>query len=111
MSEELPKQFREVLLDCLVLAWKAVTSKYPELKAKGRPKIVIAEDEFAEEMNKKGVKGYAYPHEHLVAIKGTYFIDLCDKDPLFCFDVLLPCLLYTSPSPRDLSTSRMPSSA
>ena len=28
------------------------------------------------------------------------------------YDVnLLPCLLYTSPSPRDLSTSRMPSSA
>ena len=25
--------------------------------------------------------------------------------------VLLACLLYTSPSPRDLSTSRMPSSA
>ena len=24
---------------------------------------------------------------------------------------MLPCLLYTSPSPRDLSTSRMPSSA
>ena len=23
----------------------------------------------------------------------------------------MPCLLYTSPSPRDLSTSRMPSSA
>ena len=27
------------------------------------------------------------------------------------FDLLLVCLLYTSPSPRDLSTSRMPSSA
>jgi len=26
-------------------------------------------------------------------------------------DDLSPCLLYTSPSPRDLSTSRMPSSA
>jgi len=25
--------------------------------------------------------------------------------------LLAPCLLYTSPSPRDLSTSRMPSSA
>ena len=25
--------------------------------------------------------------------------------------VEIPCLLYTSPSPRDLSTSRMPSSA
>ena len=24
---------------------------------------------------------------------------------------IAPCLLYTSPSPRDLSTSRMPSSA
>ena len=26
-------------------------------------------------------------------------------------DMVLVCLLYTSPSPRDLSTSRMPSSA
>ena len=26
-------------------------------------------------------------------------------------DIVLSCLLYTSPSPRDLSTSRMPSSA
>ena len=26
-------------------------------------------------------------------------------------DEVFPCLLYTSPSPRDLSTSRMPSSA
>ena len=26
-------------------------------------------------------------------------------------DLLVDCLLYTSPSPRDLSTSRMPSSA
>ena len=29
--------------------------------------------------------------------------------PIFGLD--MPCLLYTSPSPRDLSTSRMPSSA
>ena len=28
-----------------------------------------------------------------------------------CFPVSYGCLLYTSPSPRDLSTSRMPSSA
>ena len=32
------------------------------------------------------------------------------KIPVF-YDKLLSCLLYTSPSPRDLSTSRMPSSA
>ena len=33
------------------------------------------------------------------------------RRPLLAFDVLGFCLLYTSPSPRDLSTSRMPSSA
>ena len=27
------------------------------------------------------------------------------------YDLIRSCLLYTSPSPRDLSTSRMPSSA
>ena len=27
------------------------------------------------------------------------------------FTIVIGCLLYTSPSPRDLSTSRMPSSA
>ena len=30
---------------------------------------------------------------------------------VFYFYTMYPCLLYTSPSPRDLSTSRMPSSA
>ena len=31
--------------------------------------------------------------------------------PMFMIAVSVACLLYTSPSPRDLSTSRMPSSA
>ena len=35
------------------------------------------------------------------------FSDLDTADRVLCMD----CLLYTSPSPRDLSTSRMPSSA
>ena len=30
---------------------------------------------------------------------------------MFKAGIIDPCLLYTSPSPRDLSTSRMPSSA
>ena len=42
-----------------------------------------------------------------------------DMAHAYCTDKLMPriisayqdCLLYTSPSPRDLSTSRMPSSA
>ena len=39
--------------------------------------------------------------------KGVYALKVIDvlKSPQ------LACLLYTSPSPRDLSTSRMPSSA
>ena len=46
-----------------------------------------------------------------VAIKGTWAFDdvLQVEFPLTL--VLSTCLLYTSPSPRDLSTSRMPSSA
>ena len=42
-------------------------------------------------------------------------ISVADERPdLILLDWMLPgtsCLLYTSPSPRDLSTSRMPSSA
>ena len=32
-------------------------------------------------------------------------------DSIDCLNYVRACLLYTSPSPRDLSTSRMPSSA
>ena len=34
-----------------------------------------------------------------------------EKETKILQKLLMPCLLYTSPSPRDLSTSRMPSSA
>ena len=33
------------------------------------------------------------------------------KFDLIVLDIMMPCLLYTSPSPRDISGSRMPSSA
>ena len=36
---------------------------------------------------------------------------VADVDVVVFAEALKPCLLYTSPSPRDLSTSRMPSSA
>ena len=46
----------------------------------------------------------------LVASGGTYgFLDLAAKYAGWVVEGI--CLLYTSPSPRDLSTSRMPSSA
>ena len=39
------------------------------------------------------------------------FIDSLGVEGLKKFEWYVDCLLYTSPSPRDLSTSRMPSSA
>ena len=41
-------------------------------------------------------------------IGGYYHLNITHEDPK---ESSLSCLLYTSPSPRDLSTSRMPSSA
>ena len=38
---------------------------------------------------------------------GGQCIELYPEKPIYD----IPCLLYTSPSPRDVSTSRMPSSA
>ena len=41
-------------------------------------------------------------------------VKVVERDPTYktaSFPLSLGCLLYTSPSPRDLSTSRMPSSA
>ena len=57
--------------------------------------------------------------------EGLTVLQACEKAgvevPRFCYHeklsiagncrMCLVCLLYTSPSPRDLSTSRMPSSA
>ena len=36
---------------------------------------------------------------------------LCQVEPGVCCPVTMSCLLYTSPSPRDVEESRMPSSA
>ena len=37
--------------------------------------------------------------------------DIKEKDKEYVIEMDLPCLLYTSPSPRDETSSRMPSSA
>ena len=43
--------------------------------------------------------------------KTQHVFGLIGSATMEMFDALYDCLLYTSPSPRDLSTSRMPSSA
>ena len=48
----------------------------------------------------------------LAALKGRQFDVIVDSSGRTLADTQsVVCLLYTSPSPRDLSTSRMPSSA
>ena len=45
-----------------------------------------------------------------VSEDNSCFASLLTPQGKYLFDFII-CLLYTSPSPRDLSTSRMPSSA
>ena len=49
-------------------------------------------------------------HEDGLTIKGAQKV-LREDGMAYVSGLSQPCLLYTSPSPRDLSTSRMPSSA
>ena len=53
--------------------------------------------------------GYGQPGDHkwIMVDIGVTFAD----DTIPGVDLIYPCLLYTSPSPRDISGSRMPSSA
>ena len=55
----------------------------------------------------------ANPEELVVTYTQTPTTTVGGNDGIIdiCVDGGTPCLLYTSPSPRDLSTSRMPSSA
>ena len=59
-----------------------------------------------------------YDHLYKIMCSQEEIIDTLNESDDFdpqtfdnLFDNICNCLLYTSPSPRDLSTSRMPSSA
>ena len=61
-----------------------------------------------------GYTGGKMVHGHRGGVIGavvTTAIAVGASDPQFFGAMVFGCLLYTSPSPRDLSTSRMPSSA
>ena len=68
------------------------------------------------------IAGINIPQNKLVHVGLTYIYGIGEKfSGEICKSLAIPrdkrvnqltdCLLYTSPSPRDLSTSRMPSSA
>ena len=69
-------------------------------------KVFITTSEMLKELDSLG-KNRSFNIETIDAdYKGSFFSNFNENEPL---DFI--CLLYTSPSPRDLSTSRMPSSA
>ena len=63
-----------------------------------------------DELFKSDIRHILVRHEQSAAHMADGFGRVSRK-PGVCFATSGPCLLYTSPSPRDLSTSRMPSSA
>ena len=71
------------------------------------------QDEVAAALARSGIHVYAWRGE---TTEEYYWCvnRVIDHEPVITLDDgadLVSCLLYTSPSPRDLSTSRMPSSA
>ena len=81
--------------------------------------LKILDDETLLECHRKELIGYESAKDILNAINlnlDNLMNDLKNNDfsldqPPKGISFNIPCLLYTSPSPRDLSTSRMPSSA
>ena len=78
----------------------AVFDVFPDLKF---------ESNHATWENKKGTKLTADLYSGKYFLKSRH-VDIWDGKNLNIHNNII-CLLYTSPSPRDLSTSRMPSSA
>ena len=79
------------------IADEIATGQYKAAKPAGTPMGI--EDKIVAAFDQVGVK-----YTDHMAQDNEIFIDVPQYNPY-------SCLLYTSPSPRDLSTSRMPSSA
>ena len=78
----------------------------------GKPEVVLA-DEPTGNLDSASAKVIMETFIELNRLGHTIVMVTHDPEVAACAEktLLLSCLLYTSPSPRDLSTSRMPSSA
>ena len=72
-----------------------------------KEETIIAKTKLLKELN------LDFSHKFHFAVKANPNLAILNllKTQGFGAEVVSACLLYTSPSPRDLSTSRMPSSA
>ena len=104
--------------------WTGVTKFYVRSKRAALASIPVSADELPEALRFKreahnaapaqmgiyGLTGQPSDIQQCFSCAATTAPPSDDED-FFDIDQSDPCLLYTSPSPRDLSTSRMPSSA
>ena len=77
------------------------------------PTVVDLSAEVAEELTWQTLSDVEFKDVYLEELDAYYWMPTFGPKVLASEgkDLYLTCLLYTSPSPRDLSTSRMPSSA
>ena len=97
--KSLPEKYREFLKQPFGILLSPSQSSFTDLQPilKNSDFIITVGDATSENLFQLGIKA------------NLQIIDLMEKRRKRTFPKL--CLLYTSPSPRDLSTSRMPSSA
>ena len=72
-------------------------------------KISVAKDDLAQGL--QAVQNVIGARTTLPVLSNVVLVAGENRLELRATDLDVSCLLYTSPSPRDLSTSRMPSSA
>ena len=75
----------------------------PMVFAKKISSVTLADDTYTSK-----VYSYTKKKEYDIRVDKHY---ICPEDRVLIIDDFLACLLYTSPSPRDRTRSRMPSSA
>ena len=95
---------------------KILASKKADLNGDGFEDVVVIQKHLKEETltEQLEVDFVLRPMMILLGdINGSLNLEVRNDEAVFCFDCGGPmgCLLYTSPSPRDRTRSRMPSSA
>ena len=110
------KPARQVLLYeaiTTVLSDEEVSDNEPSVLSAGELRILLTEDDpINQEVATIMLESMGY--EVVIADNGRIAVETLlqdDKFDLILMDCQMPCLLYTSPSPRDGLLSRMPSSA
>ena len=98
---------------CEVVTFTADLGQGEDIEpAREKAKLLGIKDIYIEDLREEFVKDYVFPMFRANALyEGLYLLGTSIARPLIAKRQIEICLLYTSPSPRDRTRSRMPSSA